>query len=209
MKKNAGFTLIELLVAIIIMGIIFGALIGLFSQGVKHQQAGVSQQELFTQSRAIMSEIKTTLRYADTDSITFYSGNTETTVTADDADFAGITKMTYTSTIFSENYDVANGTADEVDITVNMQQPNGWTHKQMKVTKTIGTTTTTYVFPEKDANSLFTTSTNFPIIPTKLVGSMDVELYKIDLPMQYAISGSMKEEHLSTSVAPLPVDTAH
>ncbi|MPL98251.1 hypothetical protein SDC9_44451 [bioreactor metagenome] len=88
-----------------------------------------------------------------------------------------------------------------------MQQPSGWTHKQMKVTTIIGTTTKTYVFPEKDANSLFTTTTNFPITPSKLISSIDVDLYKIDLPMQYVISGSMKEEHLRTSVAPLPADT--
>jgi hypothetical protein len=128
-------------------------------------------------------------------------------LTADNTNFTGITKMMYTSTIFSNNYDAANGTAQEVDVTVELQQPSGWTHKQMKVTKTIGTTTTTYVFPEKDANSLFTTTTNFPIIPAKLISGMDVELYKIDLPMQYALSGSMKEEHLRTSVAPLPSDT--
>jgi prepilin-type N-terminal cleavage/methylation domain-containing protein len=208
MRKNAGFTLIELLIAIILMGIIFGTLIGLFSQGIKQQQAGVSQQELFSQARAIMDELKTTLRYADTDSIKFYSGNTETAIKADDADFTGITKMTYTSMIFSNNYDAANGTLEEVDVTVELQTPSGWSHEQMKVTKTIGTTTTAYVFPEKDANSLFVTTTNFPVIPAKLISSMDVELYKIDLPMQYAISGSMKEEHLRTSVAPLPADTS-
>jgi len=207
MRKNAGFTLIEVIIAIVLMGIIFGALIGLFSKGVKQQQAGVSQQELFTQARAIMSEIKTTLRYADIDSITFFSGTTETKLTSDSTDFTGITKMAYTSKMFSNNYDAVGGSEEAVDVTVELQQPSGWTHKQMKVTKTIGTTTTTYVFPEKDANSLFTTTTNFPIIPAKLISSMAVDLYKIDLPMQYAISGSMKEEHLRTSVAPLPADT--
>jgi prepilin-type N-terminal cleavage/methylation domain-containing protein len=208
MKKNAGFTLIELIVAIVLMGVIFGTIIGLFSKEITQQQAGVSQQELFTQARAIMNEVKTTLRYADIDSIKFYNGATETTLTSDSTDFAGITKMEYTSKMFSNNYDAAGGSAQEVDITVELQMPSGWTHKQMKVTKTIGTTTTTYVFPEKDANSLFTTTTNFPIIPAKLISSMDVDLYKIDLPMQYIISGSMKEEHLRTSVAPLPVDTS-
>ncbi|MDD4321122.1 MAG: prepilin-type N-terminal cleavage/methylation domain-containing protein [Acidaminococcaceae bacterium] len=208
MKKNAGFTLIELVVAIVLMGIVFGTIIGLFSQSVKQQQAGVSQQELFSQARAMMAEIKTTLRYADKDSIKFYSGTTETALTADSSDFTGITKMVYTSTIFSNNYDAANGTSEKVDVTVALQQPSGWTHKQMKVTKTIGAITKTLVFPEKDANSLFTTTTNFPISPAKLISSMDVELYKIDLPMQYAISGSMKEEHLRTSVGPLTTDDA-
>lgn len=208
MKKNAGFTLIETLVAIVLMGIVFGTLIGLFSQGVKHQQAGISQQELFTQARAIMAEIKTTLRYADTDSIKFYSSGTETTLTADSADFRGINKMEYTSRLVQDNYDATSAT-DEVDVTVEMQQPSGWTHKQMKVTKTIGATKKTYVFPEKDANSVFTTTTDFPIIPAKLISSMDVELYKIDLPLQYAIAGSMKEEHLRTSVAPLPADNSN
>ena len=175
MKKNAGFTLIELIVAIVLMGVIFGTIIGLFSKEITQQQAGVSQQELFTQARAIMNEVKTTLRYADIDSIKFYNGATETTLTSDSTDFAGITKMEYTSKMFSNNYDAAGGSAQEVDITVELQMPSGWTHKQMKVTKTIGTTTTTYVFPEKDANSLFTTTTNFPIIPAKLISSMDVD----------------------------------
>lgn len=209
MRKNAGFTLIEILVAIVLMGIIFGTIIGLFSKGITQQQAGVSQQELFTQARAIMNEVKTTLRYAATDSIKFYSGGTVITLTADSGNFKGITKMEYTSTVFSNNYDPYNGTADEVDVTIEMQQPSGWTHKQMKLTETIGTTTTTYVFPEKDTNSLFTTNTNFPIIPAKLVSSMSVELYKIDLPVQYIISGSVKEEHLVTSVAPLPPDNSN
>ncbi len=208
MKKISGFTLIELLVAIVLMGIIFGTLIGLFSQGVKHQQAGVSQQELFMQARTIMNEVKTTLRYAAVDSIKFYSGGTQTTLTADSVGFNGITKMEYVSNIVRDNYDAAS-VADEVDITVELQQPSGWTHKQMKVTKTIGATTKTYVFPEKDANSLFTATTDFPIIPARLISSMDVELYKIDLPMQYTMSGSMKEEHLRTSVAPLPADNSN
>ena len=207
MKKNAGFTLIEILVAIVLMGIIFGTIIGLFSKGITQQQAGVSQQELFTQARAIMNEVKTTLRYADIDSIKFYSGTTEITLTSDSTDFTGITKMEYTSKVFSNNYDAQGGAAQAVDVTVELQQPSGWTHKQMKVTTIIGTTTKTYVFPEKDANSLFTTTTNFPITPSKLISSIDVDLYKIDLPMQYVISGRMKEEHLRTSVAPLPADT--
>ena len=207
MRKNAGFTLIEILVAIVLMGIIFGTIIGLFSKGITQQQAGVSQQELFTQGRAIMNEVKTTLRYADTDSIKFYSGTAEIPLTADSSDFSGITKMEYTSKIVRDNYN-GNSVVDEVDVIVEMQQPSGWTHKQMKVTTIIGTTTKTYVFPEKDANSLFTTTTNFPITPSKLISSIDVDLYKIDLPMQYIISGSMKEEHLRTSVAPLPVDTS-
>ena len=207
MRKNAGFTLIEILVAIVLMGIIFGTIIGLFSKGITQQQAGVSQQELFTQARAIMNEVKTTLRYADIDSIKFYSGTAEIPLTADSSDFSGITKMEYTSKIVRDNYN-GNSVVDEVDVTVEMQQPSGWTHKQMKVTKTIGTAAKTYVFPEKDENSLFTTTTDFPIIPDKLISSMDVELYKIDLPMQYAISGSMKEEHLRTSVAPLATDNA-
>jgi len=208
MKKNAGFTLIEILVAIVLMGIVFGTIIGLFSKGITQQQAGVSQQELFTQGRAIMNEVKTTLRYADINSIKFYSGTTEITLTSDSPDFTGVTKMEYTSKMFSNNYDAQGGAAQAVDVTVELQQPSGWTHKQMKVTTIIGTTTKTYVFPEKEANSLFTAATNFPITPAKLISSMDVDLYKIDLPMQYAISGSMKEEHLRTSVSPLPADTA-
>lgn len=205
MRKNAGFTLIEVMVTIVLMGIIFGVIIGLFSQSVKQQQAGVSQQELFSEARAIMNEVKTTLRYADTDSIKFYTGNTETTVTADSSDFTEITKMSYTSNIFSNNYAADNGSEEEVDVVVEMQQPSGWVHKQMKVTKTVGTVETTYIFPKKDANSLFTAATDFPIVPARLVDSMAVELYKIDLPMQYMLSGSVKEEHLFTSVSPLSI----
>lgn len=203
MKKNAGFTLIELLVAIVLMGIIFGSIIGLFSQSVTNQQAGVSQQELFTQGRAMMAQIKNTLRYADADTIKYYVGTTETNITSSSTDFTGITKMAYTSTIFSNNYDAANGAMEDVKVSIEMQKPSGWTNKQIKVTKTIGTTITTYLFPEKDANSLFTTTANFPVIPAKLVSSLSVDLYKIDLPMQYTIAGSTKVEHLLTSVWPL------
>jgi len=206
MKKNAGFTIIELLIVIVLMGIIFGSLGGLFSQSIYSQQSGVSQQELFTQGRDVMAQIKNTLRYASADTIKFYTNSTETALTSASTDFTGITKMTYTSKIFSKPYGAANGALEDVNITIEMQQPSGWTNKQMKVTKTIGTTTTTYLFPEKAANSLFTTTSNFPVIPAKLVSTMNVDLYKIDLPMQYTIAGSTKVEHLLTSVAPLVAD---
>ena len=206
MKKNAGFTIIELLIAIVLMGIVFGSLVDLFSQSVKNQQAGVSQQEIFTQGRATMAQIKNTLRYASTDTIKFYNNGTETAITSSSTDFTGINKMTYTSTIFSKPYDATGGASEDVNITIEMQQPSGWTNKQLKVTKTIGTTTTTYLFPEKAANSLFTSTSNFPVIPAKLVSTMNVDLYKIDLPMQYTIAGSTKVEHLLTSVYPLAAD---
>ena len=206
MKKNAGFTIIELLIVIVIMGIVFGSLVDLFSQSVYNQQAGVSQQEIFTQGRATMAQIKNTLRYASTDTIKFYNNGTVTALTSASTDFTGINKMTYTSKVFSNNYDASGGSSEDVSITIEMQQPSGWTNKQLKVTKTIGTTTTTYLFPEKAANSLFTTTSNFPVIPAKLVSTMNVDLYKIDLPMQYTIAGSTKVEHLLTSVAPLAAD---
>ena len=153
-----------------------------------------------------MAQIKNTLRYASTDTIKFYNNGTETAITSSSTDFTGINKMTYTSTIFSKPYDATGGASEDVNITIEMQQPSGWTNKQLKVTKTIGTTTTTYLFPEKAANSLFTSTSNFPVIPAKLVSTMNVDLYKIDLPMQYTIAGSTKVEHLLTSVYPLAAD---
>lgn len=198
MKKNAGFTLIELLVAIVLMGIIFGSLVSLFSQSVTNQQAGVSQQELFTQSRAMMAEIKNTLRYADTSTIKYYTGGTETIVAAG-GDFTGITKMTYTSTISSSNYN--NATIPPASITIEIWQPTGWINKQLKVTDS-RIPTKPYLFPEKDANSSFIAAKPFPVILANPVSGSVAELYTIDLPMKYMIAGSLKEEHLMTSVYP-------
>ena len=70
MKKQSGFTLIELLVAMAVLGLIMGGN-GTFVRQQCYQSACRRQAgSRFMKRRVLlMNELKTTLRYADKDSI--------------------------------------------------------------------------------------------------------------------------------------------
>ena len=69
MKKQSGFTLIELVVAMAVLGLIMGAMVHLFGSSVTSLHVGARQEVVYEEARLLMNELKTTLRYADKDSI--------------------------------------------------------------------------------------------------------------------------------------------
>ena len=62
MRKQAGFTLVELLVGMLVTMLIMGALVSLFSSSVQSEMSGFKQQEVYAQARAVVNDLKTTLR---------------------------------------------------------------------------------------------------------------------------------------------------
>ena len=102
MRNKAGFTLIELLVGMLVTMLIMGALVSLFSSTVQSQMSGFKQQEVYAQARAVMNDLKTTLRYADSAAV-FYdtSGNKISSPTYDNTKIAS--KVEYTATIYNSS----------------------------------------------------------------------------------------------------------
>ena len=94
MSTKKGFTLVELLVGITIVLLIFGSIIGIFGSSFKLSQTGLKQQEAYAEARQALQEIKTTLRYADKNSVVF---NAEHTL------------MTYSGKYFDKHWEAAQG----------------------------------------------------------------------------------------------------
>ncbi|MCD7873904.1 MAG: type II secretion system GspH family protein [Acidaminococcaceae bacterium] len=69
MKKEAGFSLIELVVAMAVLALIMGAMVHLFGGSVVSLHTGSKQEVVYEEARLVMNELKTTLRYAERDSI--------------------------------------------------------------------------------------------------------------------------------------------
>ena len=69
MRKQSGFSLIELVVAMAVLALIMGAMVHLFGGSVVSLHTGSKQEVVYEEARLVMNELKTTLRYADKDSI--------------------------------------------------------------------------------------------------------------------------------------------
>lgn len=175
MKKNAGFTLIEMLVGMLVMVIIMAALVSLFSSSVQSEMTGFRQQEVYAQARAVVNDLKTTLRYADSAAV-FYdgSGNKIASPTYDNTKTAS--KAEYTATIYNSNKAVNEAVGMKIE----------WldsTKKQLKITKTIdGTAQPELKFPKSVDNSVFKgDGSDFPLY----INQSDASLYQINLPYKY------------------------
>ena len=191
MRKQAGFTLIELLVGMLVTVLIMGALVSLFSSTVQSEISGFKQQEVYAQARAVVNDLKTTLRYADGAAV-FYdtSGNKISSPTSSNTKTAG--KVKYTATIYN-----ASTKANE-SVTMEVEWLNS-NKKQLKITKTIDSSAQPEVqFPSSADNSVFIgDGSDFPIT----INTGDASLYHINLPYKYkfALSG-YKTDALITDV---------
>ena len=190
MRKQAGFTLIELLVGMLVTMLIMGALVSLFSNTVQSEMSGVKQQEVYAQARAVINDLKTTLRYADGAAI-FYDTNDDkiSSPTYDNTKIAS--KVKYTATI----YDSSTATDKAVSMTVEWKDS---AKKQIKITKEIDSSLSISYFPNNTDNSVFSGNGNdFPIY----INADDSALYHINLPYKYkfAMSGD-KTDALITDV---------
>ncbi len=190
MRNKAGFTLIELLVGMLVTVLIMGALVSLFSSTVQSEMSGFKQQEVYAQARAVVNDLKTTLRYADSAAV-FYdtSGNKISSPTYDNTKIAS--KVEYTATI----YNSSTAANESVKMTVEWKDN---AKKQIKITKEVGTSSNTSYFPNSTDNSVFKgDGSDFPIT----VNKEDDSLYHINLPYKYkfALSGD-KTDALITDV---------
>lgn len=189
MKKQSGFTLIELVVAMAVLGLIMGAMVHLFGSSVTSLHVGARQEVVYEEARLLMNELKTTLRYADKDSI----DPEQPTVSTN--------KFSYKGNLWDRHMDIAQGTNKEYKVTVEWKDD---TKKQVQVTRediTDGSKKIT-VFPNDSNNSIF--EGKFPVTSEtlNLNDGNTVIMYKIALPLQYEFNGQMKTQTLETKVVP-------
>lgn len=187
MKKQAGFSLIELVVAMAVLALIMGAMVHLFGGSVTSLHTGARQEVVYEEARLLMNELKTTLRYADKDSIKYQEPDV----------------LTYSGTMWDRHMDIKDGQNISYDIIVKWKDAgNGL--KQLEVTRfTDGKLETTTLFPTDSANSVFKEGSPFPIIPEDIiVNGSSIVMYKIALPVQYELNGKMKTQTLETKVVP-------
>ena len=189
MKKQAGFSLIELVVAMAVLALIMGAMVHLFGGSVTSLHTGARQEVVYEEARLLMNELKTTLRYADKDSI----DPEQPTVSTN--------KFSYKGNLWDRHMDIAQGTNKEYKVTVEWKDD---TKKQLQVTRediTDGSKKIT-VFPNDSNNSIF--EGKFPVTSEKLTlnDGNTVIMYKIALPLQYEFNGQMKTQTLETKVVP-------
>ncbi len=189
MKKQAGFSLIELVVAMAVLALIMGAMVHLFGGSVTSLHTGARQEVVYEEARLLMNELKTTLRYADKDSI----DPEQPTVSTN--------KFSYKGNLWDRHMDIAQGTNKKYKVTVEWKDD---TKKQLQVTRediTDGSEKIT-VFPNDSNNSIF--EGKFPVTSEKLTlnDGDTVILYKIALPLQYEFNGQMKTQTLETKVVP-------
>ena len=190
MREKAGFTLIELLVGMLVTMLIMGALVSLFSSSVQSEISGFKQQEVYAQARAVMNDLKTTLRYADGAAV-FYdaSNNKISSPTYDNTKIAS--KVEYTATI----YNSSTAANESVSMTVEWKDS---AKKQIKITKEIDSSSSVSYFPKNTDNSVFKGGgSDFPIY----INASDSSLYHINLPYKYkfALSGD-KSDILVTDI---------
>ena len=189
MKKQSGFTLIELLVAMAVLGLIMGAMVHLFGSSVTSLHVGARQEVVYEEARLLMNELKTTLRYADKDSIDPEQPTVSTS------------KFSYKGNLWDRHMDIAQGTNKEYKVTVEWKDD---TKKQLQVTRediTDGSKKIT-IFPNDSNNSIF--EGKFPVTSETLTlnDGNTVIMYKIALPLQYEFNGQMKTQTLETKVVP-------
>jgi prepilin-type N-terminal cleavage/methylation domain-containing protein len=189
MKKQSGFTLIELVVAMAVLGLIMGAMVHLFGSSVTSLHVGARQEVVYEEARLLMNELKTTLRYADKDSIDPEQPTVSTS------------KFSYKGNLWDRHMDIAQGTNKEYKVTVEWKDD---TKKQLQVTRediTDGSKKIT-VFPNDSNNSIF--EGKFPVTSETLTlnDGNTVIMYKIALPLQYEFNGQMKTQTLETKVVP-------
>lgn len=186
MKKQSGFTLIELVVAMAVLGLIMGAMVHLFGSSVTSLQAGSKQEVVYEEARLLMNELKTTLRYADKDSIKYPEPDV----------------LTYSGTMWDRHMDISQGNNKAYNIRVEWQDAeNGL--KRLKVTRETDGKQETTLFPTDSANSVFKEGSQFPITPEEImVNGSSIVMYKIVLPLQYMLNGKMQTQTLETKVVP-------
>lgn len=187
MKKQAGFSLIELVVAMAVLALIMGAMVHLFGGSVTSLHTGARQEVVYEEARLLMNELKTTLRYADKDSIKYQEPDV----------------LTYSGMMWDRHMDISQGNNKAYNIRVEWQD-TGNDLKQLEVKRfTDGKLETTTLFPTDSANSVFKEGSPFPIIPEEIiVNDNSVVMYKIALPLQYEFNGQMKTQTLETKVVP-------
>ena len=189
MKKQSGFTLIELVVAMAVLGLIRGAMLHLFGSSVTILDVGARQEVVYEEARLLMNELKTTLRYADKDSIDPEQPTVSTS------------KFSYKGNLWDRHMDIAQGTNKEYKVTVEWKDD---TKKQLQVTRediTDGSKKIT-VFPNDSNNSIFEGKFSVTSEPFNFNDGNTVIMYKIALPLQYEFNGQMKTQTLETKVVP-------
>jgi type II secretory pathway pseudopilin PulG len=215
MKKRAGFTLAELLVSMAIFVLIIGAIAALFGTSLKAMVYGKNQERAYAEARNVMNDIKTTLRYADKNTISPTEPSESTTL------------FTYSGQMNTGN-DPSKQIAEEDKQKYAREISWDDGSKRLKIRWKYyypGKATTTssswqgpIYFPENgDKNGAFSTDeyikvynemlkdenrtvsgTPFPIFKGEYEGK---DVFNIVLPIKYAFEGGKKVEILRSRVA--------
>lgn len=187
MRKQSGFSLIELVVAMAVLALIMGAMVHLFGGSVVSLHTGSKQEVVYEEARLVMNELKTTLRYAERDSIEPQEPT------------SGTNEFSYTGNIWDRHMDIAKGENKEYKIKVEWKDD---AKKQLQVTRENADGKKITIFPADVNNSVF--EGQFPITAEKITlnDGNTVVMYKIALPLQYEFNGKMKTQTLETKVVP-------
>ena len=191
MKTRRGFTLIELIVSMGVTVIILAAIVGFIRGGFISMLSGQSQATAYAKARAVMNDIKDTLKYADPTSIEFTAGS----------------RLYYESAANDAEASVKGSDPSGSDYSYTSREitwDTSTTPPRLKIVKD-GDDTKTVYYPDKDdtSNNAFAsaeylkacqaviptaTGTPFPIFadPDSDNSNGDQKLYDIILPVKYS-----------------------
>ena len=215
MKKQAGFSLAELVISMGIFVLIMGAIVALFSTSIKAMVYGRNQEAAYAEARAVMNDLTTTLRYADS----------KNTLDADNS----TTQLEYSGTMTIGN-DPSNEDNDNRDYKrrITMETKDGvkrlkieWTgfypgQKDPTSNKDAYTNDKVIYFPSNTKNAAFdneeylavynsmladagvtVSGTPFPIYKATYQGG---KVFNIALPIKYPFEGGSKVDVLRSRV---------
>lgn len=159
LKKTRGFTLIELVLGTAILMLIIGAIAMLFGTSMQAFVNGNDQATAYAEARAVMNDIKNTLRYADRGSIEF-----DADVGVLEYNSVGYEKAKESATSKSsvqvmDSSDKTNGTARTFYRKIEWNP--GSENTQIKITKIDNNKNSEVIFPNNAKYSAFSDSTYY------------------------------------------------
>lgn len=192
MKTRKGFTLIELIVSMGVTVIILAAIVGFIRGGFISMLSGQSQATAYAKARAVMNDIKDTLKYADPTSIEFTAGSrlyyesatSDTEASVEGSDPTG-SKYSYTSREIT--WDTST-TPPRLKIVKDGDTANPVYYPDKDGSSNNAFSSSEYLKAYGDFSGTTVTSAQFPVFadPDDVNTSGKATLYDIILPVKYS-----------------------
>lgn len=190
MQKRNGFTLLELIVGMSVFLLIIGGIVGLFTTGIQSFLTGKEQAGTYAEARAVMNDLKTTLRYADK------------------------TTLSLTANTLSYEGSLVLGTETSKDET-SFSREVTWvddSHQQLKIRRVDNGKEVTVTFPSNVKTSAFSEAQYLKVYetiagvtpepkPFPIFQKVNDDVYNIVLPIKHRVTNNAnKVEVLRTKV---------